>query len=84
MLVSGFVGIGRPEKDSLTHAMRTVCGTGSTVKDGASEIQGDQRPEAARVPTEARVPMEAGFRPAFVGGCFASRRHPTCTVPAAP
>lgn len=61
-LVSGFVGIGLPEKESLAHAMRKACGTGGTVKDGAIEIQGDQRPEVARILTEA------GFRPVFAGG----------------
>lgn len=61
-LVSGFVGIGLPEKESLAHALRKACGTGGTVKDGAIEIQGDQRPEVARILTAA------GFRPVFAGG----------------
>jgi translation initiation factor 1 len=61
-VVSGFVGIGLPEKEKLAKAMQKACGTGGTVKEGAIEIQGDQRPEVARILTEA------GFRPVFAGG----------------
>lgn len=61
-VVSGFVGIGLPEKQQLAQRLRMACGTGGTVKEGRIEIQGDQR-EAA-----ARLLAEAGFRPVFSGG----------------
>ena len=61
-VVDGFVGIGLPEKEQLTKKMRAACGCGGTVKDGAIEIQGDQRE------TVARILSEAGFRPVFAGG----------------
>lgn len=61
-LVTGFVGIGLPEKEALCKKMRSACGCGGTVKDGAIEIQGDQRD------TIARILSEAGFRPVFAGG----------------
>ena len=61
-VVTGFVGIGLPEKESLAKAMQQACGTGGTVKEGRIEIQGDKRPEVARILTEA------GFRPVFAGG----------------
>lgn len=61
-VVDGFVGIGLPEKEQLTKKMRGACGCGGTVKDGAIEIQGDQRE------TVARILSEAGFRPVFAGG----------------
>ncbi len=61
-LVTGFVGIGLPEKESLAKKMRNACGCGGTVKDGDIEIQGDQRETVARILTEA------GFRPVFAGG----------------
>ena len=61
-VVTGFVGIGLPEKEQLTKKMQKVCGTGGTVKDGQIEIQGDKREEIARILTEA------GFRPVFAGG----------------
>lgn len=61
-LVTGFVGIGLPEKEQLAKQMQKACGTGGTVKDGNIEIQGDQRQEVARILTEA------GFRPVFAGG----------------
>ena len=61
-VVSGFVGIGLPEKEKLAKAMQKACGTGGTVKDGRIEIQGDKRAEVARILTEA------GFRPVFAGG----------------
>ena len=61
-VVSGFVGIGLPEKESLAKKMRNACGCGGTVKDGAIEIQGDQREKIAQILTEA------GFRPVFAGG----------------
>jgi Translation initiation factor 1 (eIF-1/SUI1) and related proteins len=60
--VSGFVGIGLPEKEQLAKKMRAACGCGGTVKEGAIEIQGDQRE------TVARILSEAGFRPVFAGG----------------
>jgi translation initiation factor 1 len=61
-VVSGFVGIGAPEKESLMRKMRAACGCGGTLKEGCIEIQGDQR-EAV-----ARILSEAGFRPVFAGG----------------
>lgn len=61
-LVTGFVGIGLPEKESLAKKMRAACGCGGTVKDGDIEIQGDQRE------TVARILAEAGFRPVMAGG----------------
>ena len=60
--VSGFVGIGLPEKEQLTKKMRGACGCGGTVKDGAIEIQGDQREKMAK------ILVEAGFRPVMAGG----------------
>lgn len=61
-VVSGFVGIGQPEKEALAKAMQRAAGVGGTVKDGHIEIQGDNREVAARILTEA------GFRPVFAGG----------------
>jgi len=61
-VVTGFVGIGLPEKEKLAKQIQKACGTGGTVKNGAIEIQGDKRAEVARVLTEA------GFRPVFAGG----------------
>jgi translation initiation factor 1 len=60
--VSGFIGIGLPEKEQLTKKMRGACGCGGTVKDGTIEIQGDQRE------TIAKILSEAGFRPVMAGG----------------
>ena len=61
-VISGFVGIGLPEKEKLAKQMQKSCGTGGSVKEGRIEIQGDKRPEVARILTEA------GFRPVFAGG----------------
>jgi translation initiation factor 1 len=61
-VVTNFVGIGLPEKEQLAKKMQKACGAGGTVKDGQIEIQGDKRPEVARILTEA------GFRPVFAGG----------------
>lgn len=61
-VVSGFVGIGLPEKEKLAKQMQKACGTGGTVKEGRIEIQGDKRAEVADILTEA------GFRPVFTGG----------------
>lgn len=61
-VISGFVGIGLPEKEQLAKKIRGACGCGGTVKDGDIEIQGDQRETIARILTEA------GFRPVFAGG----------------
>jgi translation initiation factor 1 len=61
-VVTGFAGIGRPEKESLAKKMRAAGGCGGTVKDGRIEIQGDQRETVAKILTEA------GFRPVFAGG----------------
>jgi len=60
--VSGFTGIGLPEKESLAKQMQRACGTGGTVKDGRIEIQGDHREKIAAILTEA------GFRPVLAGG----------------
>ncbi len=62
IVVSGFVGIGLPEKEALAKAIQRAAGVGGTVKDGHIEIQGDNRDVVARVLTEA------GFRPVFAGG----------------
>ncbi|MFN3409199.1 MAG: translation initiation factor [Limisphaerales bacterium] len=61
-VVSGFTGIGQPEKEKLAQAMQRACGVGGTVKEGRIEIQGDNRE------TVARILREAGFRPVFAGG----------------
>jgi translation initiation factor 1 len=61
-VVTGFVGIGLPEKERLAKAMQKTCGTGGTVKDGRIEVQGDQRETVARILTEAN------FKPVFAGG----------------
>ncbi len=61
-VVDGFVGIGLPEKEQLAKKMRAACGCGGTVKDGAIEIQGDQREKIAAILSAA------GFRPVFAGG----------------
>jgi translation initiation factor 1 len=61
-VVSGFVGIGFPEKERLAKKMQKTCGAGGTVKEGRIEIQGDQRAEVAR------ILAEAGFRPVLAGG----------------
>lgn len=61
-LVTGFIGIGLPEKEKLAKQMQKSCGTGGTVKDGNIEIQGDQREKVASILTEA------GFRPVMAGG----------------
>lgn len=61
-VVTGFVGIGLPEKEELAKKMQKLCGTGGTVKEGRIEIQGDKRTEVARILTEAN------FRPVFAGG----------------
>ena len=61
-VVTGFIGIGLPEKETLAKKMRNACGCGGTVKDGDIEIQGDQRDKIAQILTEA------GFRPVFAGG----------------
>jgi translation initiation factor 1 len=61
-VVTGFIGIGLPEKEKLAKDMQRACGTGGTVKEGRIEIQGDKRTEVARILSEA------GFRPVFAGG----------------
>jgi translation initiation factor 1 len=61
-IVTGFTGIGLPEKESLCKKMRNACGCGGTVKDGDIEIQGDQREKIAS------ILAAAGFRPVFAGG----------------
>jgi translation initiation factor 1 len=61
-VISGFTGIGLPEKEQLAKKMRAACGCGGTVKDGQIELQGDKREQVAR------ILAEAGFRPVFAGG----------------
>ena len=61
-VVSGFVGIGLPEKERLARKIQKACGVGGTVKEGRIEIRGDKREEVARILTEA------GFRPVLAGG----------------
>jgi translation initiation factor 1 len=61
-VAKNFIGIGLPEKEALCKTMRAAAGCGGTVKDGAIEIQGDQREVVAR------VLREAGFRPVMAGG----------------
>jgi translation initiation factor 1 len=61
-VVTGFIGIGLPEKEKLAKEMQKACGTGGTVKEGRIEIQGDKRTEVARILSDA------GFRPVFAGG----------------
>jgi translation initiation factor 1 len=61
-VVTGWMGIGQPEKEDLAKKMQKACGVGGTVKDGRIEIQGDKREEVAR------ILREAGFRPVFAGG----------------
>ena len=61
-VITGFVGIGLPEKEQLAKKMRAACGCGGTVKDGQIEIQGDKREQVAKI-LEA-----AGFRPVMAGG----------------
>lgn len=60
--VSGFVGIGEPEKQQLAKRMQKVCGCGGTVKAGVIEIQGDKREQVAE------ILRTAGFRPVMAGG----------------
>lgn len=61
-VAKNFIGIGAAEKESLCKKMRGAAGCGGTVKDGAIEIQGDQREIVMR------VLREAGFRPVQAGG----------------
>jgi translation initiation factor 1 len=61
-VASGFIGIGRMEKEQLAKKMQKACGAGGTVKDGCIEIQGDKREQVAK------ILAEAGFRPVFSGG----------------
>lgn len=61
-VVSGWMGIGLPEKESLAKQMQKACGVGGTVKDGRIEIQGDNRDKVAE------ILRAAGFRPVFAGG----------------
>ncbi len=60
--VSGFTGIGLPEKEELAKKMQKAAGAGGTVKDGQIEIQGDKREVAAK------ILREAGFQPVMAGG----------------
>ena len=61
-VVTGFIGIGRPEQETLAKEMQKLCGAGGTVKEGRIEIQGDQREAVARILTKS------GFRPVCAGG----------------
>jgi translation initiation factor 1 len=61
-VAKNFIGIGAAEKEALCKKMRAAAGCGGTVKDGAIEIQGDQREVVMR------VLAEAGFRPVAAGG----------------
>ncbi|MGH8020805.1 MAG: translation initiation factor [Opitutaceae bacterium] len=61
-VLSGFKGIAARELEELARLIRKASGVGGTVKEGAIEIQGDQREKA-----EA-VLREAGFRPVRAGG----------------
>lgn len=61
-VVSGFTGIGLPEKETLARQMQKVCGCGGTVKEGRIEIQGDKRTEIVA------ILIRAGFRPVLTGG----------------
>jgi translation initiation factor 1 len=61
-VVSGFTGIGLPEKENLAKQMQRGCGCGGTVKDGRIEIQGDNRDKVAE------ILRAAGFQPVFAGG----------------
>lgn len=60
--ISGFTGIGLPEKERLAKQMQKACGCGGTVKDGVIEIQGDKREQVAE------ILRTAGFRPVMAGG----------------
>ena len=40
-LVTGFVGIGLPEKEALCKKMRSACGCGGTVKDGVNKADSE-------------------------------------------
>jgi len=61
-VVSGFKGIGMPEKKELAKMMKTSCGVGGTIKDGTIEIHGDNREKVKE------ILEEAGFQPVFAGG----------------
>ncbi|MDX2186991.1 MAG: translation initiation factor [Opitutaceae bacterium] len=61
-VVTGFTGIGLPEKEDLAKKIQKACGCGGTVKDGRIEIQGDNREKAAE------ILAAAGFKPVFAGG----------------
>lgn len=61
-MVSGFKGIGMPEKKELAKMMKTSCGVGGTIKDGTIEIHGDNREKVKE------ILEEAGFQPVFAGG----------------
>ncbi len=47
-VVSGLPG-GRAEVATLARELKTACGAGGTVKDGALELQGDHRDRIASV-----------------------------------
>ena len=61
-LIGGLHTYGPDRLNAIARELKTVCGTGGTVKEGRIEIQGDKREEAAR------ILAEAGFRPVFAGG----------------
>lgn len=55
-------GLPAGELTSIAADLKRLCGTGGAVKDGAVELQGDQREKAA-----ARL-EEQGFRVKLAGG----------------
>lgn len=61
-IAKNFVGISKEEKNALKKQIQKGCGVGGSLKDGAIEIQGDNR-EAVKAVLE-----KAGFRVVFAGG----------------
>ncbi|MDF1657693.1 MAG: translation initiation factor [Verrucomicrobiales bacterium] len=61
-VISGFKGIGLPEKQELARKIQKTCGVGGTIKDGRIEIRGDLRDQVKE------ILEEAGFNPVFSGG----------------
>ena len=61
-VIKGMHTYGLDRLNEIAGRLKSSLGSGGTVKNGAIEIQGDKRPEVARILTEA------GFRPVFAGG----------------
>ena len=61
-VVTGFIGIGQAEQETLAKEMQKACGAGGTVKNRQIEIQGDHRETVAEILTKA------GFRTVLTGG----------------